>query len=83
MPSFLGMGVVVLALVLLVLLSLVCCAVYTPIQRESGMRVLALPPSAPIYKWCEDDAGLGFPLRPWPDLPPTRSPIAQLVRAPH
>ena len=83
MPSFLGMGVVVLALVLLVLLSLVCCAVYTPIQRESGMRVSPFPPSTPIYKWCGDDAGLGFPLRPWPDLPPTRSPIAQLVRAPH
>ena len=32
----LGMDVVMLALVLLVLLSLVCCAVYTPIQRESG-----------------------------------------------
>ena len=83
MPSSLWMDVVVLALVLLVLLPLVCCAVYTPIQRESGMRVPPLPPSAPIYKWCEDDAGLGFPLRPWPDLPPTRSPIAQLVRAPH
>ena len=41
-PSW--MDVVVLALVLLVLLSLVCCAVYTPIQRESGMRVFA--PSA-------------------------------------
>ena len=63
--------------------SLVCCAVYTPIQRESGMRVSPFPPPAPIYKRCEDDAGLGFPLRPWPDLPPTRSPIAQLVRAPH
>ena len=45
------------------------------------MRVSPFPPSTPIYKWCEDDAGLGCPLRPWPDLPPTRSPIAQLARA--
>ena len=56
------MDVVVLALVLLVLLPLVCCAVYTPIQRESGMRVFALPPSASIYNRCEDDAGFRLPL---------------------
>ena len=40
------MGVVVLALVLLVLLPLVCCAVYTPIQRESGNWVP--PPRAAV-----------------------------------
>ena len=47
MPSSLWMDVVVLALVLLVLLPLVCCAVYTPIQRESGNWVS--PPSAAVF----------------------------------
>jgi len=58
MPSFWGMGVVVLALVLLVLLSLVCCAVYTPIQRESGNWVPRRRLFSPIYIRCERDAGL-------------------------
>jgi len=53
------MDVVVLALVLLVLLSLVCCAVYTPIQRESGNWVSHRRLFFTyIYIRCERDAGL-------------------------
>ena len=53
----LGMDVVVFALVLLVLLSLVCCAVYTPIQRESGMRVSAASVACAYILRCTGDEG--------------------------
>ena len=71
-----------LTLVLDVLVSCLLRCLYSDTEGIRELGFASLVNFSYIYKVYVDER-LGFPCGPWPDLPPTRSPIAQLVRALH